>query len=473
MLRLIRTLVLAGGLVGLTTTLPGEVPCCDLRYEVQPDPAAGVVNVTLTVHGFRGETLELVRPSSRPLVGLLSQDPVVEGVRRARWDLADGAPRWRYEEPPEGWSDPIRIEYRLAITAERPLNAWSVGLDRDLLYAPAEGLFMVPTMPEQAVQHAAIRVRWDLPQGWDVVTGWDRDAFYGVRPLIKTNVLAGEIERRQAYGCGMSVELGVHGEWDFDRTAMAEDLAALACAARHRLGAPSADRIVVTLVSARFPMTSGNRNGPTAIGFVHTLPDGTPPSTRLLAHEVVHLWQRYDAPPWFQEGVNDYMALRLAREAGLIDEEELAGQLAQIDSIYRHHPQSGIWSFADENRQAPQFGPSDGYLAYRKGAIVGLALDRELRLRTGGAADVALLWREMNERAGWGHVRWTDEDIASRAAALVSGSLGRFFSLYVGGAEPLPRPDELMTRLPPPPAPRPERRGLGAIAAFLQATFTE
>ncbi|HUP01001.1 MAG TPA: hypothetical protein VM737_05705, partial [Gemmatimonadota bacterium] len=409
----------------------------------------------------------------RPLTGLLSQDPHVEGTRRARWDLVEGAPRWTFDRPSGGWDDPIRVRYRLAITAERPLNAWSAGLDEGLLYAPAEALFLVPTMPDLAARHAAIRVRWNLPRGWDAFTGWEGNAFYGTRTLVKTNILAGEIVQRSVDACGLTVELGVHGQWSFAPVDLAGELAALACAARHRLGVPAVDRFAVSLVPARFPMTSGNRNGPHAIGFVHQVSDGDPPGTRLLAHELVHLWQQFDGPAWFQEGVNDYMALRLAHEAGLLDEEMLAGQLEAIDSIYREHPQHADWSFADEAREALPYGPSDAYLAYRKGALVGLSLDRELRLRTGGRADVALLWRAMNARAGWGHVQWTNEEIAARASALAEGSVSRFFDRYVHGTAELPPPADLLANLPALPEPRPEPNVLGAVAAFLQATFDQ
>lgn len=471
MLRFLWWSMAVAGFAVLTTTLPGEVPCCELRYDVRPDPESGTVEVMLSVHGYRGESLVLIRPSERPLTGLLAQDPRVEGARRVQWTLVNGAPQWTYARPSEGWDDPIRVTYRLAITAERPLNAWSVGLDEELFYAPAEALFLIPAMPEQAAYHAAIRVRWRLPEGWDVFTGWEGHSFYGIRALAKTNILAGDIVRRDVNACGLTIELGAAGEWAFEAGELAGDFARLACAAHRRLGPPGVERFAVTLVPARFPMTSGNRNGPHAIGFVHQLPDGAPPSTRLLAHELVHLWQQFDAPMWFQEGVNDYLALRMAHEAGLLDDADYAGQLAAIDSVYRDHPRRAKWSFADEAREAPPFGTSDSYLAYRKGALVGLSLDRELRLRTAGEADVSLLWRAMNARASWGHVEWTNEEIAARAAALADGSLSRFFDRYVLGTEPLPDPAELLANLPPLPEPGPPPTGLGAVAAFLQATL--
>lgn len=473
MIRLLRTATLVAGLAALTTTLPGEIPCCELRYEVRPDPTTGAVDVTLTVQGFRGDSLTLVRPSARPLVGLLSQDPVVEGVRRAQWSLEDGAPRWSYAQPPRGWGERIKIRYRLAITAEKPLNAWSVGMSRDLLYAPAEALFIVPSMPEQATLHAPVKVVWEAPKKWLTFTGWESDDFHGTRSLLKTNILAGDIQHRDVHACGISVDLAAHGEWKFSINEMATDIARIACAAQRRLGDPGVDRYAVTLVQARFPMTSGNRNGPHAIGFVHSLPDGAPPSTRLLAHELVHLWQQFDAPTWFQEGVNDYLALRLAHEAGLFEDKEYREHLDAIDIVYRGHPHRKRWTFADEEREAPPFGPSDTYLAYRKGAIVGLALDRELRLRSGGVVDLATLWREMNRRASWGQVEWSDGDIATRAAALLEGNLRNFFESYVHGTEDLERPQVLLAGLPPLREPRQENRGIGAVAAFLQATLSQ
>lgn len=464
---LVRLALLAAISAVLVTTLPGDVPCCELRYTLSPDPENAAVDVELELHGFLGDSLVLVRPSTRPLTGLLNQDPHVDGIRRVHWSLVDGAPRWAFDRPEAGWPDPVVIRYRLSIPAERPVNAWSVGLDDDLLYAPAEGLFLTPAMGEVAAQNARVHVEWDLPPGWDAFAGWSGASFHGVRNLLKTNVLAGEIGFYRASACGLEVELGVHGQWTFAPESLASDLARLACAARARLGEPKARRYAVTLVQARFPMTSGNRNGPHTIGFVHDVPGGAPPSTRLLAHEMVHLWQRFDAPQWFQEGVNDYMAVRLASEAGLFDDDRFLGHLAAIDSVYRAHPRRGTWSFADEEEHAPPFGPSDEYLAYRKGALVGLALDRELRLRTGGEADLAALWRSMNAQARWGRVQWSDEGISARAAALAGGSVDRFWGLYVDGVAPLPAPSALAANLPPPAAP--DLADRASAAALLQA----
>ena len=470
MKRLLRMALLAAGLAPLATTLPGEMQCCELRYTLRPDPSSGVIDVVLTVHGYQGEALVLERPSERPLVGLLTQDPEVEGARHVRWDLVNGSPRWTYEGL-SGSQQPIRINYRLPITAERPLNAWSVGLDRDLLYAPAEALFLLPVMPSQTAQHAPIRVRWEMPPDWELVTGWPNpSSFYGTRTLIKTDILAGQIERRNLSACGIAIQLGVAGKWEFALDDVEQDVGDLVCAARRRLGAPPVHRLAVMVAPARFPVTSGNRNGPRAVGFVHWN-DGQPPTARLLAHEIVHLWQQFDAPTWFQEGVNDYLALRIANEAGLITEETFVGQLAEIDAAYRRNPHHDRWTFAEERLQARPFGTSDAYLSYRKGAMVGLSLDREMRLRTGGEIDIAALWREMNNRTTWGHVRWTDEEIFRRAAVLVSGGMENLFEQYVEGTETLPPSDALLANLPPLPPPPTDRRGLGAVAAFLQATF--
>lgn len=471
MTRALRAFAFLAALAGLASTLPGDVPCCDLEYSVRPDPAVGVVDVTLEIRGFRGDSLVLLRSSARPLPGLLVQDPIVDGEPAEGWSVVEGSPRWTYGAPAEGWPARIQVRYRLAITAERPLNAWSVGLDHDLLYAPSEALFLVPAMPVLAAAHAPVRVDWDLPDDWDAFTGWSSTSFRGTRTLLKTDILAGDIERHRTNACGLQVELGVHGSWSFDPEILVGDLGQLVCAARARLGDPGVGRYAVMLVQARFPMTSGNRNGPHAIAFVHSVPGGEPPSTRLLAHELVHLWQRFDAPTWFQEGVNDYMALRLAREAGLLNGAAYAEHLAAIDSVYRQHPRRRQWSFAEELAEAAPYGPSDEYLAYRKGALVGLALDRELLLRTGGHVDLTALWRDMNARARFGQVAWSDDDIATRAGSLAEGSMDHFFDRWVRGTDDLPKPGALLANLPEARSPRGDRDGIATLAAFVQTSF--
>src|SRR5688500_6270017 len=118
---LLRALLLAAAMPVVVTTLPGEVPCCELSYSVRPAPDDGVVYVELEVRGCSGDLLVLTRPSARPLVGLLGKDPEVEGVARGECGLASGQPRWSFARPEEGWESPIRVRYRLAITSHRPL----------------------------------------------------------------------------------------------------------------------------------------------------------------------------------------------------------------------------------------------------------------------------------------------------------------------------------------------------------------
>ena len=83
MTRWLRSFVFLAALAGLATTLPGDVPCCELRYRLTPDPTGHAVEVTLEIRGFRGESLLMTRASSRPLPGLLGEDPLVDGGRPA------------------------------------------------------------------------------------------------------------------------------------------------------------------------------------------------------------------------------------------------------------------------------------------------------------------------------------------------------------------------------------------------------
>ena len=99
LLRRARALALAASVPIVVTTLPGDVPCCDLFYRVRPAPDAGDVVVTLEIRGFQGDTLVLTRPSARPLVGLLGQDPEVAGASRSGWEVHAGQPRWSYPRP--------------------------------------------------------------------------------------------------------------------------------------------------------------------------------------------------------------------------------------------------------------------------------------------------------------------------------------------------------------------------------------
>ena len=105
-----------------------------------------------------------------------------------------------------------------------------MGLDDDMLYAPSEALFLLPSMAGLAARNARVEVDWDLPRGWRSFTGWPEDVFYGTRQLLKTNILGGDIELHEASACGLDIDIAVYGEWTFDPGQIASDMARLACA---------------------------------------------------------------------------------------------------------------------------------------------------------------------------------------------------------------------------------------------------
>jgi hypothetical protein len=74
----------------------------------------------------------------------------------------------------------------------------------------------------------------------------------------------------------------------------------------------------------------------------------------------------------------------------------------------------------------------------------------------------------MNKRSAWGHVRWSDAEIADLAAAHAGGSMSRFFARWVDSTEMLAPPDRLLAGLPSAETPPARSRGLGALAAIFE-----
>lgn len=166
---------------------------------------------------------------------------------------------------------------------------------------------------------------------------------------------------------------------------------------------------------------------------------------RLLAHEYFHNWNgiRISAAQpeqlvyWFTEGFTDFYAARLLHRAGLIDDHQWVAWL--------NEGVANLWANPHRREKNDQIvakfwtSREIGQLPYRRGEVVALLLDWEIRRKTGGARSLDHLIRELvkddvargqkltTESLLERFARWTSDDFAARLRAIiVDGAMPEF-----------------------------------------------
>ncbi len=225
-------------------------------------------------------------------------------------------------------------------------------------------------------------------------------------------------------------------------------------------------------------------------------------AARLAAHEFFHLWNvkrirdrelfpfAYDGEVypellWFHEGVTETMESRAVLSAGMNDAEGYLRDLARSYGEYRRRAGSDKESLVQISRDAwiKQYQPASSHRNetisyYEKGMLAGVALDLELRIKSGGKGSLEGLfrriWSHRGEaiprlpRASFGvgpaardarqtrratnknlpgvdadEVWLTTERLVALASEEAGVDMSDFFARYISGTEPLPIPQQL------------------------------
>ncbi len=155
------------------------------------------------------------------------------------------------------------------------------------------------------------------------------------------------------------------------------------------------------------------------------------PEPHVLAHEVFHWWNTStltgrDAG-WFREGLTEFYAIEVARDAGAWSPGEAAACLADLNAEMRAIEQTGARSLRDASLDA-----TASRLVYSKGALFWTVVDRRLRV-SGRSLEEAVRRVVTSDR---------DQLSTDQLRALFSGVYGGLvdeeFDRYVVGAQALP-----------------------------------
>jgi predicted metalloprotease with PDZ domain len=186
-------------------------------------------------------------------------------------------------------------------------------------------------------------------------------------------------------------------------------------------------------------------------------------SARMVAHEFFHLWnvkrirdvvlgpfdytrENHTDLLWFHEGFTETAEAIALLHAGLWTPAEFLRAYAKRLTDLRQRPGRNFAPVAQMSHQAWTKGykpePNHRNVAvsyYDKGDLLGVALDLEIRKRSGKGSLIGVFRRLMKShgRKGKGI---THADIVAAASAEAGADLGGFFDRYVRGVEELPLP---------------------------------
>jgi predicted metalloprotease with PDZ domain len=184
----------------------------------------------------------------------------------------------------------------------------------------------------------------------------------------------------------------------------------------------------------------------------------------LAAHEFFHVWnvkrirdgvlgpfdytrENYTRLLWLHEGFTDYLANVIILRAGVTRERDFWRWIAEDWPKYASRPGRNETPLDELSFEAwiKQYKPAENHVNravsyYERGLWTGMALDLELRLRTGGARGLPelfrILWDEFGKR---GHPI-SEADVRRVAADVAGAPLDGFFDRFIHDTEELPLP---------------------------------
>jgi predicted metalloprotease with PDZ domain len=352
----------------------------------------------------------------------------------------------------------IRLSYDVAVEHDR--NSWVPDAREGGYVLPSRafivgrGLFIIP-----ASDLPPTRIAIQLPAGWKVSVPWeaagDNRTFVAPtrRDLIESVVLAGEFDQFEVRDGDFTVSYAVGREFasatplfrDFTQRLLREHMAVFG-------GQPAWKRMQVVVNPD--PLRRGGGGGVfrRSISMTFTqIPDSAsiPRWGHTLSHELFHVWNAHTlvraspAEEWILEGGGDYFGVLALARAGLMAPEMAFWKMAE--AYRRWAPDAGKISLAAAGDQ--ENTPLGGNALYSGGWATLLALDIDLRSRSGGRVTLSHVMRAVFQRVSSGAISQVATSDYLAALEAVSGrDYAPFFARYVTGKELIPL-DEYLPRI--------------------------
>ncbi|MGM0636268.1 MAG: peptidase M61 [Bacteroidota bacterium] len=139
---------------------------------------------------------------------------------------------------------------------------------------------------------------------------------------------------------------------------------------------------------------------------------------------------------WMYEGVTEYFANLFQINQDLISEEEFYNRLNEKIESSMSFDDTMSFTEMSKNILDDKYSPSY-YNVYQKGALIGMALDLELRMLSDGEMGVLDLMKMLIEEYGVDHP-FKDDELFEVITEKTYPEIGKFFETYVAGNTPIP-----------------------------------
>lgn len=426
-----------------------------------PRPGAHLLRVTLEVPADGADHLDFVLPSWTPGSYRIRdyarhvQDFSAGGLE---WQKVDKA-RWRVFAHGRAR---VRVEYQV----------WAFELTVRTSHADAEHAYVngAPTfLYVDGRKDEPVRLRVRPLRGWRVATGLDGRGTNFTAPgydvLVDSPIEIGRFRELPFRAGGKPHRIVIHGDGNYDARAMVRDVRRIVEEENRMMGGLPYDHYTFLLHTA--PEGGGgleHRNS-CSLQFPpwHFRPrEKYENFLELVAHEFFHLWnvkrihpsalgpfdyerEVYTRLLWVMEGLTSYYDVLIPRRAGLISPARYAKTIAERIQKFEEKPGRRRQSLSLSSFDAwiGLYQPNENALNaqmsyYEKGGLVGIALDLEIRRRTGGRKSLddvmRLLWQEYGR-----HERgFPEEEFRHACDRVAGGSLAAFFRDYIDGTSEIP-----------------------------------
>ncbi len=456
------------GVTGCIPTPPPAPQEVSYTFELLPeDPPRVAVTVSLGGEGRGSTSFSL----SKRWASVSDTRASIGGVRasgnggRRLEPLEFEANTWEvYHGPDEKLSLTYELVSRRQQIGSRPQDFHRVVISDDLFHLIGRvGLLTPENLDRKRVR--SIRVRWKgfRDEGWKTASSFNTgEDEYTVRTslsgFLNSVFIAGKIRLHPFLIEGNLLQFAIYGrDWKFfdsEFVQLASEivryqrdffkdhsqpyfLISLIPAGDESSGALSGTGLTdsfALFVSPRFDLEEGS--------------DGLLRIKKLLAHELFHNWNggkiHREEPEelvyWFSEGFTDYYARRLLRRSGLLSPEEYVDSLNELFARY----------MLSEVRDEPNSRIAEGFwlderlkdLPYRRGDIVALLVDHEIRRVSSGRRDLDDLMIELLDRSQQsGFLVSTDSLLEIFADFTTPAFAARLKEIIVDGSDPEFPPD--------------------------------
>lgn len=362
----------------------------------------------------------------------------VEGPTHGRWQV----------DAPVG--EPVTVRYRVRLDHEK--HKWPFGVDEIACVREDSVTFIARTLLLFVEGTRALRVRFNVPQGWRVATPWrpvDGQPFTfdaaNLRHLTDSCVIAGDFVERPVQAGETLVTLAIGRALepyaDTLESAMRACVPAFAEVFRH---SPQMRFLAVLNVNPAGGVTDGSAYANSVHMITPRRMEGAnyDQAVYTMAHEVLHLWNGNRMRPaeqmeWFREGFTDYLTWRVLTNADLIQEQTVLVQLQRQVNTYLNLNRRVSLADAGENKS------ENANLIYEGGSLAALCLDATMRAQTAGEKTLVDFMRALYAQSALKNQPYDAAMIAATASEVAGTDLQPFFDRYVIGMEPLPLDDAL------------------------------